>query len=193
MKYRPWGPVDWALSLSSQKQWYFVGTIGTEDRSLCSWAHMQHQGLVAGELMVKMQDVDSEKYRDRSRIALDARHDEFIKNGGGLANIRNIELMAESFLITALAREAEAAGLSVVLDITSFPKRFFFQILRALVKSTTVRNLLLTYTAPSSYADDAPLYEDIDEWKTLPGFGGTGSKPELWIVSVGFLVEKSSM
>jgi len=39
------------------------------------------------------------------------------------------------------------------------------------------------------YADDAPLYEDIESLKNLPGFGGTDTKPEHWVVSVGFLVE----
>jgi len=189
MKYRPWGPVDWTLSLSSQKQWHFVGAIGTEERSLCSWAHMRHKGVVAGELFAQIQDVDSEKYRDRARIALDERREEFIQNGGSLTHIRNIELMAEGFRIVELAREAAAASPSIVLDITSFPKRFFFPILRTLVAATNVRNLLVTYTAPASYADDAPLYEDIEPWKTLPGFGGTRSKPDLWIISVGFLVE----
>ena len=48
---------------------------------------------------------------------------------------------------------------------------------------------MLTYTSPESYADDAPLYEDIESWKNLPGFGGTGVKAQDWVVSVGFLVE----
>lgn len=189
MKYRPWGPIDWTLSLSSQKQWHFVGTIGTEERSLCGWVHMRQQGAVAAELFVQIQDVDSEKYRDRTKLALEARHLEFIKNGGNSAAIRVIELMAEWFQIEAFAREAENAGSSIVLDITSFPKRFFFPLLRTLVTSVNVRNLLVTYTSPDVYADDAPLYEDIEPWRTLPGFGGPKDKPELWVVSVGFLVE----
>ncbi len=41
-----------------------------------------------------------------------------------------------------------------------------------------------------SYADDAPLYEDIEEFRVLPGFGGSATTEEMWIVSVGFLVEK---
>lgn len=189
MKYRPWGSVDWALSLSSQKPWQFVGAIGTEERSLCSWIQMRGQGAVTGELFAEIQDEDSEKYRDRTRDALDARRSEFIQNGGNLATIRNIKLMVEWFRIEAFAREAEVMGTSVVLDITSLPKRYFFLLLKILVTSANVRNLLVTYTSPASYADDAPLYEDIEPWKTMPGFGGTINKQELWIISVGFLVE----
>jgi hypothetical protein len=187
MKYRPWGPLNWVLSLSRQKQWHFVGTIGTEERSLCSWKELRRLNVVSSEVLTEIRDVDSEKYRDRARIALDARLNEFALLGGLTENIRTIDLMAEGFRIAALARECEKR--SVILDISSLPKRFFFPILQTLVKSSTVRDLLVTYTSPERYADDAPLYEDIEEWKTLPGFGGTRATPELWVVSVGFLVE----
>lgn len=190
MKYRPWGPLDWALSLSGQKPWHFVGAIGTEERSLCSWAHLRGSGILSGEVFAEINDVDSDKYREQTRVALEARHAEFLRRGGSLTAIHRIELMAELFQIVDFANSVEAASESIVLDITSFPKRYFFPILRTLAQSTKVRNLLLTYTSPGSYAD-GPLYEDIESWRTLPGFGGTGSGSgkELWIVSVGFLVE----
>lgn len=187
MKYRPWGPISWVLSLSSQKQWHFVGAIGTEERSLCSWTELRRLGVISSEVLAQILDVDSEKYRDRARSALETRLTAYARFGGASQNIRTIDLMAEGFRIAALARECETP--SVVLDISSLPKRFFFLILQTLVKSATVRNLLVTYTSPEGYAEDAPLYEDIEDWKTLPGFGGTRVDPELWIVSIGFLVE----
>lgn len=189
MKYRPWGSIDWALSLSSPKQWHFVGTIATEERSLCAWAEMRRLGSVSGEAFAEIHDIDSEKYRHRNQIALEQRRAEFTEHGGNSAAIYSFGLMDELFRIDAFSKRVEEGNASVVLDITSLPKRFFFPILRTLVGSANVRNLLLTYTSPESYADDAPLYEDIEPWKTLPGFGGVGSKPEQWIVSVGFLVE----
>jgi hypothetical protein len=190
MKYRPWGPVDWALSLSSQKPWHFVGAVGTEERSLTSWEHMKSLGVLGSELFVEIQDVDSDKYRDRTRIALVARRAQFNHLGGNLALVERMELMAELFRINTFARRAESAAASVVLDITSFPKRFFFPILRMLAGSPNVQNLLVTYTSPASYApDDEPLYEDIEPWRVLPGFWGTGTEGAQWVVSVGFLVE----
>jgi len=190
MKYRPWGPVDWALSLSSQKPWRFVGVIGTEERSLTSWEHMKGIGVVAGEHFAEIQDIDSDKYRERTRAALEARRARFAQLGGNAAQVERMELMAELFLVNAFARRAEAAATSVVLDITSFPKRFFFPILRMLTGNPSVQNLLVTYTSPASYApDDEPLYEDIEPWRVLPGFGGIVTSGAQWVVSVGFLVE----
>lgn len=189
MKYRPWGSVEWVLALSNPKQWHFIGAIGTEERSLCAWSHMRTLGVINTESFTQIHDVDSEKYRERNLRALELRRNELVTNGGNLNSITSFNLMDELFQINAFIRKAENSNASVVLDITSLPKRFFFLILRALVRNPQVRNLLVTYTSPDSYADDAPLYEDIESWKNLPGFGGAVSKPEHWIVSVGFLVE----
>lgn len=190
MKYRPWGPVDWALSLSSQKPWRFIGAIGTEERSLTSWEHLKGLGVVGSEHFAEILDIDSDKYGERTRVALEARRAQFTHLGGNIALVERMELMAELFLVNAFARRAESADTSIVLDITSFPKRFFFPILRMLVGNPNVENLMVTYTSPATYApDDEPLYEDIEEWRVLPGFGGTGTKSAQWVVSVGFLVE----
>lgn len=190
MKYRPWGPVGWSLSLSTPKQWSFIGAIGTEERCLCSWTLMRNLGVIADSLFAEIHDVDSEKYRARTATALQARRQEFTQSGGNLALVDQMELMTEFFKIAAFARKAESTGASIVIDITSLPKRFFFPILRTLVRSAQIQNLLITYTSPAGYApDDEPLYEDIEPWNVLPGFGGSGAKAPQWVVSVGFLVE----
>jgi hypothetical protein len=190
MKYRPWGPVEWTLSLSNPKQWHYIGAIGTEERSLCAWSYMRTLGAITSESFAQIHDADSEKYRERNRIALERRRNDLIGYGGSLNSISSFNLMDELFQITAFARKAENIKSSIVLDVTSLPKRFFFLILKLLVNNPDVHNLLVTYTTPECYADDAPLYEDIESWKNLPGFGGTGvNKPEHWVVSVGFLVE----
>lgn len=190
MNYRPWGPIEWTLSLSSPKRWHFIGAIGTEERSLCAWSYMRTLGVINSESFAQIHDVDSEKYRERNRIALDCRRTELISHGGSLNSICTFNLMDELFQIMAYARKTENTKASIVLDITSLPKRFFFPILKVLVNNPDVLNLLVTYTTPECYADDAPLYEDIESWKNIPGFGGSGSnKPEQWVVSVGFLVE----
>lgn len=189
MKYRPWGPIDWALALSTRKQWHFVGTIGTEERSICSWRHLTHQNLVANRQFALIEDVDSEKYGERTRTALAARLAEFLHHGGNEDLIARMPVMSELFRVIGFVQDA-AASESVVLDITSFPKRFFFPILRKLAGSSQVKNLLLTYTSPASYAPEGqPLYEDIEPWGVLPGFGGAQTTNEQWVVSMGFLVE----
>jgi hypothetical protein len=191
MRYRPWGSLDWLFSLSSPKNWHFVGVFGTEERSLCSWRYTKDLGLLAGQQLIEIQDVESEKYRDRINEALTARRDELKQTGRDTSPILQMGLMSELFVILSFADQIESFGPSVILDLTSFPKRFYFPILRKLMNSSRVRDLVLTYTSAASYPPDLggnPLYEDIEEWHVLPGFGGVSSE-ELWIVSIGFLVE----
>jgi hypothetical protein len=189
MKFRPWGAVDWVLSLGVAQRWRFIGALGTEERSLCGWSYLRTNGLTASELFLEVGDVESVKYAQRTRNALAARKSELVAHGGSLTAVRALPLMSELFRIQRFAKEADDGSDSVVLDITSFPKKFFFTILRQLVFSSSVKNLVLTYTSPAAYADDAPLYENIETWQTLPGFASPSSDPEMWIVSIGFLVE----
>lgn len=188
MKFRPWGALEWALSLSTKKNWFFLGALGTEQRSIASWKLLKQYGVISAELFAEIADVFSDKYYHRNVEALKERKDEFAQLGGNSSSIFYFDLMSELFQINGIANKALQSE-SVVLDITSFPKRFFFPILRALAKNPSVSNLLITYTSPAAYAEDAPLYEDIENWKTLPGFGGGDSKADFWVVSVGFLVE----
>jgi len=151
MKYRPWGSAEWILSLSGPKQWHFIGAIGTEERSLCAWAHMRTLGIINSESFAQIHDVDSEKYRERNRIAFECRRHELVSQGGNLNSISSFNLMDELFQIIAFARNAKNTKTSIVLDITSLPKRFFFPIFRLLVKNPDVHNLLVTYTSPDCW------------------------------------------
>lgn len=189
MKYRPWGPVDWVLSLSKPKLWHFVGAIGTTERSICSWVLMKQYAALRSEHFARIIDVDSDKYREKTRIAMEARLNDFVQRGGSRELVVAFDIMAELFRIVEFARQCAQFAPSVVLDITAFPKRFFFPILRTFLQSDSVKDILVTYTSASDYANDNPLYEDIEPWRPLPGFGSVTTCGEQWIVSVGLLVE----
>jgi hypothetical protein len=180
--------MEWILSLSSEKQWDFVGVLGVEERSLCSWHLNRGFGVLKDELIVQVGDANSWKYEAQTKEALEIRYEEYINKGGIKTNYEQLKLMSELFLIQELADRAVDMGSSIILDVTSMPKRFFFPILRKLLLADSVENLLVTYASPSSYTDDV-LYEDIDIWKNLPGFGGGVTEKETLIVSIGFLVE----
>jgi hypothetical protein len=178
------------LSLSNTHDWKFVGTLGTEERSICSWLYAKKLGAISDQSFSEIHDVDSEKYRDRINKALAKRQQEFGDNGGQLNEVRTYPLMTELFRIQDFAEACENLGESIIFDITSYPKKFFFVILRDLVQSDKVRNLLITYTSPGTHTNNnEPLYEDPETWKELPGFGAVSNEKPLWIVSVGFLVE----
>lgn len=188
MSFRPWGRLDWITSLAPAKRWYFLGALGTTDRSLCSWGLFKQSSLLQGEHFAQIFDVDSDKYHEVVQDLMRERVAELARKGGSRVQLTKMHVMDELFRILQFAESAVSKP-SVVLDVTEFPKRYFFPILRALVRSSKVKDLLVTYTAAMSYAEDQPLYEDVEPWRALPGFSTAVTRSENWIVSVGFLVE----
>jgi hypothetical protein len=190
MTYRPWGTLGWVTSLSNSKRWRFVGVIGTEERSLTAWEYSRSLGLIEDQFFLSIRDAYSEKFEAAIEAAMDNRLSRYQELGGDLKSIRRIDLMAELFRVIDYAKEVSSECSSVIFDITSFPKRFFFPILRRLVESENVENLILTYSSPESHAPAGePLYEDTEPWRTLPGFNGKAADSYQWVVSVGFMVE----
>ena len=189
MKYRPWGALFSALNLCSKRNWGFVGTLATEDRSLCAWKQMKASSLIKEEIFLKINPINSSKYSVETNRRLNSKLSEFCALHGGKDSVFEYELMSELYLIKSLLDRIKNLSESVVLDISSMPKRFYFLILRDLINNPNVQDVLLTYTSPESYTKE-PLYEDIDVWKNLPGFGGDiSTQKENLIVSIGFLVE----
>jgi hypothetical protein len=189
ISYRPWGPVEWTLSLSKPRDWHFIGVIGTEERSLCARNLLQSMSLLYSESFALIQDVKSDRHTATAENLISQRLEKFLGQRGDSTSIEKFSIMAELYLIQNFAKKAISSGQPLILDITSLPKRFFFPMLRSFMRTDSVRDLVLTYTSPQSYADDAPLYEEIEPWKHLPGFIGDEVDSSLWIVSVGFLVE----
>lgn len=188
MSYRPWGLLDWTLSITSPRQWFFVGALGTEDRSLEAWKWVKTLNLEKDRVMIQVSPIEATRFCVPTRASLQARRAEFVALGGSESEIKPLGLLAEKFEIEALALALSEKSPSVILDISSLPKRFFFLLLRAFRQSEGIRDLVVTYTCPREYQSEDKLSEGAEKWDYLPGFLGTGKK-ELLVAAVGFMVE----
>lgn len=190
MACRPWGLLDWALGLTQQRRWDFVGALGTEERCLAPWLWLQKLDALATTRLLEIHDQPSRHTPD-ALARLRERALRFFQAGGKTAEITpDLELLAELHRIATIASEIEVASSgSVMLDITSLPKRYFFPILRQLERSDNVRDLVLTYTSPASYLENEPLSEEASDWLTLPGFHAADGEKETLVVCAGFMVE----
>lgn len=76
---------------------------------------------------------------------------------------------------------------TVVLDISTMPKRFFCLLLKRFLITPFPRNLVITYTQPNSYPpEDTRLAEDIMPCSNLPGFSSpTEDGSDTMVISVG--------
>ena len=82
-------------------------------------------------------------------------------------------------------------GQSVILDITSMPKRFFYYYLKSLLLDPSVKDLMVTYCA-GKYGN-AALSTNHEDWDVLPTFRGGGGRSaeerarSRLVVNVGFM------
>ncbi len=77
---------------------------------------------------------------------------------------------------------------TVVLDITSFPKRFFCFFLKRLIRANNISNIIVSYTqaSPNGYTDDY-LAQDSMSCDHLPGYAAPlSSQDSTIIISIGF-------
>lgn len=178
------------LGLTKPREWYFVGALGTEERSLAAWHWLKKLGGVSTTRLLEVLDRPSRHTRRAIQLTRE-RTGEFLANGGMEKDItRGLELMTEIHRVLAIADaiESSVSG-SLILDITSLPKRYFFALLRQFEQSSRLRDLVVTYTSPDHYLENDVLSEDAADWLTLPGFPGQSGQTEMLIVSVGFMAE----
>jgi hypothetical protein len=189
MKYRPWGLLDWTLSISAPRRWFFIGALGTEDRSLAAWTWVKELGVESGRTVVQVNPIDATRFCARTRTRLDERRKQFVASGGNELEIKSLGLLAEAFQIEDLALDLSRKSPAVVLDISSLPKRFFFPLLRSFARCEEIRDLVVTYTCPRAYQTEDKLSEGAGKWDYLPGFLGAEKKSEVLIAAVGFMVD----
>lgn len=79
---------------------------------------------------------------------------------------------------------------NIILDVTCLPERFFFPILRWLLDSGEVENLIVTCMSPARYTEEDLAYNPQD-WANIHTFSGPLDEPppkvERVIVGAGFL------
>lgn len=122
---------------------------------------------------------------------VDHERDRLLEGGGSEEMVRPHYLLERHADIASGAEEfLEVSGSSVVVDITSLPKRFFFPLLRFILADTQKTDVVVTYTVPERYSQE-PLHEDVESPSYLPSFMPALSdeddpRPHVLAVTVGF-------
>jgi hypothetical protein len=186
--YRPWGMLPWVLTKVPPITWGFIGSLGTEERSLACWQSLQSLGVIARTRFAVIEDPPSPRYSAVTSQKIKERRAEYMARGGAAADIHTHDLFERySGTIKWIESFLSVAGPNIIIDITSLPKRFFFPIMKIALKNGAIKNLIVTYTVPAAYPSE-PLAENFEVWRSLPLFGGSLTSPsDLIIVGVGYL------
>lgn len=187
--YRPSGPLHWFLNRINPRDWSCLGCLGTEERSLSALRELNSESTVSTRRLLRIKDKPS-RFRGQIQAAVGEREAEFLSLGGTPADVVDVDLFAQhGEIVSVLTDFVDAATESVVLDVSSLPKRFFFPFLRQLYRTDAarVKDIVVTYGTPIRYPE-GPLAENFNDWAHLPLFGGkySAERPSMLVVSVGF-------
>ncbi len=197
---RPWGPIEWCLPRMRPRSWTLLGGLGAEPRWSTAGRLLHDAGQLSDYLLFEIHDApawgdpgadDPERiplrFEKEQERALDISRRQFLRCGGDEAKIERIWLMETDDIFVNRAMSFRAAsGPSVVLDISTMPKRFFFPILRALMEDAAVVDLAVAYTSPANYGKQ--LAVDPEDCISIPRFDSRSPHDgdRVVIVAAGF-------
>ena len=191
---RPWGKPQWLLGAPSLKheEWLLIGAISTQDRCLSLLRHQQASFKLACAIFLEINDepsqfsAESKIRRDANRMLWEAEV-KLVKNElhkfSLFEPLKRLKTLIDSWTATPVAQ-------NIILDVSTLPESFLFPMLRWLLDSCSVKNLVVTYMLPGQYTDEDLAY-DAREAAQLTTFTYDGPQPEPpirnVIVGVGFL------
>ncbi|MEN3745539.1 hypothetical protein TPR58_00060 [Sphingomonas sp. HF-S3] len=96
-------------------------------------------------------------------------------------------LVADLDMITGIVTDlVEAGSTSLLIDLTSLPKHWFFPLIRAALAEAAIEDVIACYTAGVGYA--TTLSENISPLRVLPSFAGDAARDRhgSLIIGIGF-------
>lgn len=184
---RPWGKLDWLMPKIGHRDWVALVCASFEPRCVAvpHWLSKSHKG---SHYCLNITDPEN-RYSSVIRQKT-SEHERTIKGLiGNNLTITHEELLAPPGQWNALAQQlCSASDRSVMLDITCMPKRAFLFIVKRLLESNAIQDLVVCYTKPQGYKE-GQLTEDALPPSAIPGFSRieNSDKEPTTIVSVGYM------
>lgn len=185
--FRPWGQLRQLCRSTPLDSWAFIGCASMEDRSTAV-AHEFSYKLGQDRLCFQINDRPS-RYKVEVERRTGAQKALFRACGFQDAHFREFKIDENSGVINRAIDEfvGNCTSRSLIVDITSLPKRYFFLIIKKVIKLDQFENILVTCTDPERYSEEK-LAEGHLGWAALPGFNGPMKEPEnkKLVIALGF-------
>jgi hypothetical protein len=170
--------------------WFLVGCVSTQDRCKSMLIHNGISLNIAKCGFVEIVDEPS-IFSKQSAARRDANRTEIRQIAPPSLEILQHGLLEPLLPLQEKIEEwIAASGGNVVLDVSTFPERFCFPIIRWITESPHVNNLVVTYMLAEKYTQDDLGY-DSQDWGQLPTFVNSAlagqASVEHVMVGVGFL------
>jgi hypothetical protein len=186
---KPWGPIEWLLPKIKVRDWHVITSSSFEDRcvALVEWMSGKN-AVISTAVLVRITNPSTEFWTDGAPLV----EKNFALLQKNLETIRHQTV--DAALLDQPGSRMQPAVLnpeshqSVILDITTLPKRFFLFALKQLLNSPAIKNLVVTYARALEYPE-AALCEDALPPAAFQAFGRVSSiseKPRM-VVGVGYM------
>lgn len=176
LNYRPWGQFLWIVDNLNFSHWDLIGCLSTEDRSTTVYSELRNKNLLNNCYIFKIEDpiLAGDPMSPLAERIINKHNKIYgVFRGLGLSDDDIFEYRLFEYrdvLISALDEISNSTCGNLVFDISTFPKRFFFPIIKILLEDDNIENLIIAYTVPEMY-ERGEMAEDYEEWRTLPFFG----------------------
>lgn len=191
---RPWGKPQWLFKMDALRaeQWLLIGALSTQDRCLAMLGHRTQSFNLAHAAFLEISETQSkfqircEERRDQNRKMWHA------ETQGYSSELLNYDLLEPVKRLQTQVMKWTAGQFrkSIILDVSCLPERFLFPMIRWLLSSEKVENLIITSMSPERYTEEELAY-DPQEWAHIPTFGLSSineTKPvQSVVVGAGFL------
>ena len=191
---RPWGKPKWLLQMAAlrNEQWLLIGALSTQDRCLSMLRHSSNSFNLGHAAFLEISEQRSkfkdqiEKRREANRLIW------FSQTSGYSSELLNYELLEPIRRLQKQVSQWTSGPFkkSIILDASCLPERYLFPILRWLLASDEVENLIVTCMSAERYTEEDLAY-DPDDWAHIQTFGPSfddSNKPvKRVIVGAGFL------
>ena len=139
--------------------------------------------------LVNMVEIIDPEPLDAAALAnvLGQRKQQLLSAGFIDAEISSRPLLASiDDISTSVTQLADRGAKSLLIDITSLPKYWFFPMIQAALNDDRFQDIVVTYTSGTGYAER--LSENISPLRTLPGFNTDDSRTRRGslIIGIGF-------
>ncbi len=175
------------------KRWTTISCASFEDRSVAVPAWVAVSGNYLAHFVIRIDDPES-RFTKQLDVQTDRNQAEILAllkstvRSSDCIDFRRESLLSEPSVWNRLAFDASSSpNVSIVLDISSMPKRVFLFLAKQLLASPNVQDLIVCYARAEGYKEGF-LTEDAEPPAALPGYVriADASSGATLIVSVGY-------
>lgn len=184
---RPWGVVGNLMPRLQSRPWHFIGCVAAEDRSTgARWA-LQEAGVgIASECWFRIDDGPN-RFSARTTQKLALREKELAESSWRVDRRVDLDLLCpHDEIVDGFDGCISLSAGSLLIDISSFPKRFFFPLVRMISANRELRDVVYLYSVAERYGE-LPISEDIEALDALPLFAPIrkDQRPDVLILAAG--------